>query len=79
MIPLNTKNGFFDLATRLSSNGIEAVLDQWALKPGDDLSHFMEQNLSSADKVLMICSENYVSKANSGKGGVGYEKMAPPR
>jgi hypothetical protein len=63
------------LTTRLSSNGIEAVLDQWALKPGDDLSHFMEQNLSSADKVLMICSENYVSKANSGKGGVGYEKM----
>src|SRR5690606_11837218 len=51
------------------------IIDQWALGPGDDLPHFMEQNLAIADRVIMICTENYVQKANSGAGGVGYEKM----
>ena len=35
----------------------------------------MEQGLASADRVLMICTDKYVEKANSGAGGVGYEKM----
>jgi len=51
------------------------VLDQWDLKPGDDLPHFMETQLELAEYVLMICTEKYVEKANAGEGGVGYEKM----
>jgi len=35
----------------------------------------MERNLDTADRVLMICTPNYVTKANAGAGGVGYEKM----
>ena len=35
----------------------------------------MEKNLAEADRVLMLCTENYVQKANNGAGGVGYEKM----
>jgi hypothetical protein len=31
--------------------------------------------LSSANKILMICTDKYVDKANNGQGGVGYEKM----
>lgn len=54
---------------------MDAILDQWELEPGDDIPHFMERNLASADRVLMICTENYVNKANAGAGGVGYEKM----
>lgn len=69
------KKWVLDLATRLRSSGVDAALDQWDLQPGDDLPHFMEQNLASSDYVLMICTENYVQKANSGAGGVGYEKM----
>ncbi|MEW8203299.1 MAG: toll/interleukin-1 receptor domain-containing protein [Candidatus Thiodiazotropha endolucinida] len=69
------KKWVLDLATRLRTNGVDAALDQWDLQPGDDLPHFMEQNLASADYVLMICTDNYVQKANSGAGGVGYEKM----
>src|SRR5690606_15212856 len=42
---------------------------------GDDLPHFMETHLSTADRILMICTEAYVEKANKGQGGVGYEKM----
>ena len=50
-------------------------MDLWELQPGDDLPLFMERNLASASRVLMVCTENYVDKANSGTGGVGYEKM----
>lgn len=69
------KKWVLDLATRLRNNGVDAILDQWDLKAGDDLPHFMERGLASADRVLMVCSEKYVDKANSGAGGVGYEKM----
>ncbi len=69
------KTWVLGFATRLRSMGVDAILDQWELKPGDDVPHFMEQHLAAADRVLMICTERYVEKANSGSGGVGYEKM----
>ncbi len=69
------KKWVLDLATRLRNTGVDAILDQWELKPGDDLPHFMETHLANSDCVLMICSDRYVTKANSGTGGVGYEKM----
>ncbi|RSZ40268.1 TIR domain-containing protein [Variovorax beijingensis] len=69
------KKWVLDFATRLRNNGVDAALDQWDLGPGADLPSFMEKNLAVADRVLMICTENYVAKANSGTGGVGYEKM----
>jgi hypothetical protein len=69
------KKWILDLAIRMRNNGIDAIIDQWELKPGDDLPHFMETNIANADKIIMICSEKYVEKANSGIGGVGYEKM----
>lgn len=72
---LEHKKWVLDLAIRMRNNGIDAIIDQWELKPGDDLPHFMEKNLENSDSIIMICSENYVLKANSGKGGVGYEKM----
>ncbi len=72
---LEHKKWVNELGTRLRNNGIDAVLDQWELQPGDDLPHFMETHLSSSDWIIMICTERYVEKANKGKGGVGYEKM----
>ncbi len=72
---LEHKKWVNELGTRLRNNGIDAILDQWELLPGDDLPYFMETHLANADKILMVCTENYVSKANEGKGGVGYEKM----
>jgi hypothetical protein len=69
------KQWTMNFAVRLRNSGVDAILDQWELQPGDDIPHFMERNLSSADRVLMICTEPYVKKANSGVGGVGYEKM----
>ena len=63
------------LASGLLENGIEATLDQWDLSLGSDLPKFMENGLTANDRVLVICTENYIDKANAGKGGVGYEKM----
>jgi hypothetical protein len=72
---LEHKKWVLELASRLRNNGIDAILDQFELQPGDDLPHFMERHLASSDKILMICTDKYVTKANAGQGGVGYEKM----
>src|SRR4051812_6679259 len=69
------KKWVLELATRLRNNGIDAILDQFELRPGADIPHFMETHLSSSNKILMICTDKYVDKANKGQGGVGYEKM----
>lgn len=69
------KKWVLDLATTLRNRGVDAILDQWDLKPGDDLPEFMERNLASADYAVMICTKRYVERANAGTGGVGYEKM----
>lgn len=72
---LEHKKWVLEVATRLRTNGIDAILDQWELGAGSDIPHFMEENLASADYIIMICTRNYVEKANKGTGGVGYEKM----
>ncbi len=64
-----------DLAGRLMEKGVDVILDQWDLEPGDDVPKFMEQSVRRANKVLIICTDAYVRKADDGKGGVGYESM----
>ena len=69
------KKWVLDLATRLRGSGVDAIIDQWELRPGDDLPHFMEVHLADSDYIIMVCTDTYVDKANKGVGGVGYEKM----
>jgi len=69
------KNWVIQLATRLRSNGVDIILDVWNTKLGSDLASFMEQELSISQRVICVCSENYLMKANGGKGGAGYEKQ----
>jgi hypothetical protein len=57
------------------ANGVDVILDQWDLNLGSDLPHFMEMGLVGANRILSVCTSNYVAKANAGVGGVGYEKM----
>ena len=64
-----------ELAARLRRNGVDAVLDQWDLGLGDDVTRFMERGIVNADRVLVICTDKYVNKANVGEGGVDYERM----
>jgi hypothetical protein len=69
------KDWVLALATRLIANGVDVVLDQWDLSLGSDLPRFIELGLTAADRILAVCTNPYVAKANAGKGGVGYEKM----
>jgi hypothetical protein len=69
------KDWVLQLADRLVRNGVDIILDQWDLRIGSDLPRFMEAGLIESDRVMAVCSENYVNRANSGVGGVGYEKM----
>lgn len=69
------KDWVLSLATRLVANGVDVVLDQWDLTLGSDLPRFMEAGLTAAQRVLAVCTLPYVTKANAGVGGVGYEKM----
>lgn len=61
------------LAIRLRSDGVETVLDQWHLIPGDQLPAFMEKAIRESDYVLIVCTPHYKEKSERRLGGVGYE------
>ena len=69
------KNWVLQLATRLRSNGVDVILDRWNLTLGQDVASFMENGLSTSKRVLCVCSEIYVDKANNKNRSVGYEKQ----
>ena len=61
------------LAERLRENGVDVTLDQWDLRPGQDMNAFMEMSIRDAEKVLILCESKYKEKADARKGGVGKE------
>ncbi|MCC1498076.1 toll/interleukin-1 receptor domain-containing protein [Alcanivorax sp. 1008] len=67
------KEWVYRLATDLMGKGIDTVLDQWDLELGANLPKFMENGLQASDRVLAVCTDNYIDKSNGGIGGVGYE------
>jgi hypothetical protein len=62
-----------DLAVRLRLDGVEIILDQWEVAPGDELASFMERSLGTSDAVLIVCTPSYRLKSTERSGGVGYE------
>lgn len=68
------KKWVLKLATDLRTHGIDAILDQWDARLGNDLPFFMEQRLTTSHFVICVCSDKYIEKANGGIGGAGYEK-----
>jgi len=67
------KNWVLKLATDLRELGIDITLDQWDLSAGQDMAVFMENSVARAERVLLVCTEEFVNKANARRGGVGYE------
>jgi hypothetical protein len=67
------KNWVRELAARLRSDGIDVVLDQWDLVPGDQLPEFMERAVRESDYILIVCTHKYKERSNNRQGGVGYE------
>ena len=61
------------LATRLRTDGVDVVLDRWHLRLGADKLHFMETSVSQSDRVLLIGSPTFATRANNRSGGVGWE------
>lgn len=57
----------------LRLKGLDVTLDQWHVRGGEDMSVFMERSIREADRVLVICTEQYCHKARNRFGGVGYE------
>ncbi len=66
-----------DFATALRNHGVDAILDKWDLKPGQDKYVFMESMVVDAGvlKVLVVCDRKYQEKANARAGGVGTESQ----
>ncbi len=62
-----------EFATRLRGDGVETVLDQWHLVPGDQLPAFMEKAVRESDYVLIVCTPRYRDRSERRVGGVGYE------
>ena len=67
------KDWVYRLATDLMNQGIDTILDQWDLSLGANLPKFMEKGLSESDRILVVCTDNYINKSNDGIAGVGYE------
>ncbi len=63
-----------NFSKQLNDNGINVILDQNDLILGDPLPVFMEQSIAKSDYVLIMCTPRYKEKADSRRGGVGYEE-----
>jgi hypothetical protein len=74
-VDIVNRNWVKSFACRLRENGVDARLDMFHLKPGQDLPQWMTNELIMADKVLLICDKYYAEKADNRKGGVGWETM----
>lgn len=64
-------------AERLVRDGVDVILDKWALKEGHDKYAFMEQMVTdpSVSKVVIFSDSVYARKADERKGGVGTESQ----
>ena len=60
-------------AVKLLECGINAIIDEYDMTLGDRLPLFMERSITTADKVLVICTPTYKWKSDNRTGGVGYE------
>ena len=63
------------LSTFLRTKGIDARLDQWHLRKGMDLPQWMTNELTMAERVIIISDALYAKRADGRLGGVGWETM----
>jgi len=67
---IKNRNWVKDFTCRLRECGVNARLDMFHLKPGQDLPQWMTNELIMADKVLLICDKYYAEKADHRKGAL---------
>ena len=63
------------LATDLRESGVDAILDKWDLKEGNEANAFMEKMVSDPEisKVVIVSDRIYSEKSNKRTGGAGTE------
>lgn len=61
------------LGADLLDKGVEVILDQWDNGFGNETTHFMEESVTKADRVLCILSPTYKEKCDNRTNGAGYE------
>lgn len=63
------------LATNLRASGIDAILDKWDLREGDEANAFMERMVTDQNisKVIIVSDGIYAEKSNKRLGGAGTE------
>ena len=57
------------LATDLRNNGVDATVDQWDLALGQDTAAFMHRGVTQSTRVILVCTDAYLMKAEGGMGG----------
>jgi hypothetical protein len=62
-----------DLATRLRHDGVDIMLDKWDFKMGKPNGAQMNRAIVEPDRVLCICTDEYVRRVDKEEGGAGYE------
>src|SRR5687768_7807573 len=64
-----------ELVDRLRSDYVDAILDAYRLKEGQDKYFYMETMVTdpTVSKVLVISNRRYAEKADAREGGVGAE------
>lgn len=67
------KRWVLEFAKHLRSKGVNVALDRWDLGLGDNRFQFMEQSVTRAEFVLVICTPTYAERSEERSGGVGYE------
>lgn len=71
---LEYADSIVEFASTLRGDGIDASLDEWDLKPGNDIYHFMESKIKSeADFVLLMINDEFTEKADKRIAGAGAE------
>lgn len=71
-----------DLATELREAGVDAVLDKWDLREGEEANAFMERMVTDPEIAkVVICSDRaYAEKSDTRTGGAGTEaQIISPR
>lgn len=64
------------LAEELERHEIPVIIDQKDLRPGEDITLFMEKGISESKVTLLVCTAAYTAKANAREpGGVGFETI----
>ena len=62
------------LGSKLKAHEVAVKLDQTDLRPGADLTRYMEASVRESDYVLLICTPAFAARADDRVGGVGYEQ-----